>query len=295
MINNLFWNVYKQLERELLSFAENIYIDDTQINIYSMAIADRLVQTCIEIEALSKELYKQEGGTNSLNKAYFDKDCLNHLEQKWHLGEKAVMVTTTHLYLSNADNLLLHPLYEANLIKKCDWKLAYQAVKHNRMNCLKDGTLKNFIRAMAALYLLNIYYQDQVIYLDNNLHNLDSTFGSTFFSLKVHKFPGIDATKEYKKNKDFAECAYLIKASDESWDNARKAVEQLDNSTIKPAIQQTIEDIKRGLIKLDMVQTCFEKHRIEMAKRLNTIVPRETMNLIIKALNGIRYEAVLNK
>ena len=33
MGNNLYWNVYKSLERELLSLAEIIHIDDSQLDV----------------------------------------------------------------------------------------------------------------------------------------------------------------------------------------------------------------------------------------------------------------------
>ena len=38
MSNNLYWNVYKSLERELLTLAEIIHIDDVQLDVYSMKI-----------------------------------------------------------------------------------------------------------------------------------------------------------------------------------------------------------------------------------------------------------------
>ncbi len=53
----LYWQVYKNLEREFQSLAETIYIDDRQQEVYSMKIADLLIRTVIEIESLSKELY----------------------------------------------------------------------------------------------------------------------------------------------------------------------------------------------------------------------------------------------
>ena len=39
MKNNLYWNVYKSLERELLALAEIIHIDDKQLDVYSSVIS----------------------------------------------------------------------------------------------------------------------------------------------------------------------------------------------------------------------------------------------------------------
>ena len=94
MGNNLYWNVYKSLERELLSLAEIIHIDDSQLDVYSMKIADLLIRTTVEIESISKELYFREGGTKPDDKdLYFDTDCLALLESKWSLSKKVVMVS----------------------------------------------------------------------------------------------------------------------------------------------------------------------------------------------------------
>ena len=77
MKNNLYWNVYKSLERELLALAEIIHIDDKQLDVYSMKIADLLIRTSVEIESISKELYFREGGTKP-----DDKDLLGFVRVK---------------------------------------------------------------------------------------------------------------------------------------------------------------------------------------------------------------------
>lgn len=60
MSSTLYWNIYKSLERELLNLAETIHIDDSQLSVYSMRIANLLIRTVIEIESISKELYFRE-------------------------------------------------------------------------------------------------------------------------------------------------------------------------------------------------------------------------------------------
>lgn len=115
MKNNLYWNVYKLLERELLALAEIIHIDDKQLDVYSMKIADLLIRTSVEIESISKELYFREGGTKPDDKdLYFDTDCLALLESKWCLSNKVVMVSSPILYLEQDENLYLTPLHKAH-------------------------------------------------------------------------------------------------------------------------------------------------------------------------------------
>ena len=57
MKNNLYWNVYKSLERELLALAEIIHIDDKQLDVYSMKIADLLIRTSGECRLSNFLLY----------------------------------------------------------------------------------------------------------------------------------------------------------------------------------------------------------------------------------------------
>jgi undecaprenyl diphosphate synthase len=49
MNNNLYWNVYKSLEKEFVALADVIHIDDKQLDIYSMKIADLLIRTSGEL------------------------------------------------------------------------------------------------------------------------------------------------------------------------------------------------------------------------------------------------------
>lgn len=234
MSNNLYWNVYKSLERELLTLAEIIHIDDVQLDVYSMKIADLLIRTSVEIESISKELYFREGGTKPDDKGlYFDTDCLALLESKWSLSKKVVMISSPIFYLKEDDNIYLTPLHKAHkrVTSSSDWQRAYQAVKHNRAKSLNKGSLKHFIRSLAALYMLNIYYQNQSFKQGSNSNGnmFDASVGSSVFSVQIHPFPGIDASGGYSKNVNFEKCIYIIQATDETKEQARKVLEDLNN------------------------------------------------------------------
>ena len=69
-----------------------------------MHIADLIVRCAVEIESISKELYKNLGGNMSpIDKErkprdlYFDTDCLNLLEQHWTLSKKKLQYQQHHL------------------------------------------------------------------------------------------------------------------------------------------------------------------------------------------------------
>lgn len=194
VVPNLYWPVYKNLEKEFLQLSDYIHFCDEQMKVYSMHIADLIVRCSIEIEALSKELYNLLGGNmapvdkqGNKRDLYFDTDCLDLLEQKWHLGKKEITVSATTFYFTEEKNKRLTPLYKANKrgTSGSKWKQAYQAVKHDRRNSLKKANIENLLHAMGALYILNLYYKDERtdmgrVYLRDP--DFDSRAGSEIFS-----------------------------------------------------------------------------------------------------------------
>ena len=58
----LYWQVYKNLEKEFLGLADVIHVDDKQLEVYSMKIADLLIILIL----FSKGHYNQE----NLHKAF---------------------------------------------------------------------------------------------------------------------------------------------------------------------------------------------------------------------------------
>ncbi len=56
---------------------------------------------------------------------YFDTDCLEHLNTKWALGRKQVIISKSNVFFEHDENKSLIPLKNANIRGKCDWKEAY--------------------------------------------------------------------------------------------------------------------------------------------------------------------------
>lgn len=233
---NLFWPVYKNLEKEFLQLADYIHFSDDQTKVYSMYIGDLIIRCSIEIEAISKELYFNLGGDPSIvdtngNKRdlYFDTDCLDSLENKWRLSKKQVIVSTSSFYFSDDVNRILTPLYKANKrgTSGSKWKQAYQAVKHNRKSSLKMACIENLLHSMGALYILNLYYKNKTfsigrVYKTNN--EFDNRVGSDIFSVftysatELEMSPSMDDSCIYKQpDNDLDKTIYIIKYDDESF------------------------------------------------------------------------------
>lgn len=305
MSSTLYWNVYKALERELLDLSEAIHIDDSQLSVYSMRIANLLIRTVIEIESISKELYFRESGTKQDGKdLYFDTDCIKHLEDKWKLSKKVVIASNPALYLQ--DNLSFTPLHKASKrgTSSSKWQQAYQGVKHNRAKSLKEGNLQNFIYALGALYLLNLYYQNQEIDLGDKSEstNLDPSLGSSVFSVEIHPFQGINLNKEYKKTDDFERCTYLISPTDETYQSMKSALEKLNLEGNKITLRHVEQDLKsefhglseEQLSKIDIAQRVKELYDQYQIDGLNAAIESNKRELANAFTKG-KYVATLNK
>ena len=229
---NLFWPVYKSLEKEVLKLADYIHFSDDQTKVYSMHIANLIIRCSIEIEAISKELYiSLEGNqfpTNSNGEKrdlYFDTDCINLLVEKWNIDKKRVIVSAPTFYFVNENNKILTPLKKANRrgSSGSKWKRAYQAVKHDRKDSLNMATVENLLNAMGALYILNLYYKDECIEVSES-SKFDMSLGSDIFSIFTYKILNItespymdDKSAWPTKGSDLNQSTYIIKYTDESF------------------------------------------------------------------------------
>ncbi|MGV7095266.1 hypothetical protein [Desulfovibrio sp. QI0434] len=161
---NLFWPIYKNIERETLAIADYIHFSDDQSKVYSIRIADLIIRCAVEIESISKFLYTSNGGNQNVidsngnrRELYFDTDCIDFLNNLWKLSVKEIQICAKNFYFTKESNLTLTPLHKAN--KRGDsgssWKKAYQSIKHNRVKCIREATIKNLLNALGALLILN--------------------------------------------------------------------------------------------------------------------------------------------
>ncbi|MEE0842652.1 MAG: hypothetical protein U0M04_07145 [Christensenellales bacterium] len=247
---DLFWQIYLNLEHEVLTlskyveFADNqmvidkktgqtkIVLTESQLSTYSSHIADLLVRCCVEIEAISKELYFSNGGTKwrGASDVYFDRDCIGLLNQKWNVSQKVVVVTASNFNFCKDENRVLKPLHNAHVPSKTYWSKNYQAVKHDRYNNLHLGNIKALLQALAALYLLNIYYKDIKISTKYpEYRSIDMAFGSKIFSIKL---PSEKNVLNVINNQDISgilreeESPYILKYTDQSCKIVREDMEK---------------------------------------------------------------------
>lgn len=201
--SDIFWQTYLNLEKEAIEVSKYIFFTDevlvngnggiiaqscnTQLETFSPHIADLLVSCCVQIEAISKELYFDNGGTKSRGDStiFFDEDCLKLIDIKWQAHNKLVMIVAPFFNFTKDENRILKPLKKAHKKQGTYWEKAYQALKHDRYSSLQKGNVKAFIQALAALFLLNLYYRNDswvTKYTDISKH--DYSMGSAIFTVK---------------------------------------------------------------------------------------------------------------
>lgn len=238
--SSLYWGVYKNLENELMSLSNIIHIDDKQLDVYSVKIASLLISTCVEIEAISKELYFLEGGKEPEKESdlFFDTDCLALLNEKWDLAQKKIIIVSPNLFIENKEDIEFAPLHKAHKrgSSGASWARAYQAVKHNRVKSLNRGTLRQFIKSLGALYLLNVYLVSNKFDLGNTTSGFDARLGSDVFSVKVASCTGFSLKPESSLFiKPY--CPYLIKFTEDTRGDCEQVIEEMGTE-----INSTVED-----------------------------------------------------
>lgn len=276
--SDLFWQSYLNLERSFIELSEYIFITDSyiskkdgsyieqprpqQLETFSPRIADLLVQYCVQIEAISKELYYEiEGSTKHRGDEtiLFDTDCLKEIDKIWNTHDKTVIVTAFNL--SNSDNKILKPLHNAHKQGKPYWKKAYQAVKHDRYNCLSMGNVKALLHALSALYLLNLYYRkDRWIMSYQDIGKLDMSCGSKIFAVNPPKTNKDDGTALWDTgnipivgdspyiitytNSTYERITNLRKQGNKALDDFIKAQPEMNNQDFISHILNVVEDAK---------------------------------------------------
>lgn len=295
--SDIFWQTYLNLEKEVIEVSKFIFVTDvktvyekgvekvqpykTQLETYSPHIADLLVRCCVQIEAVSKELYFELGGEKKRGESTikFDTDCLKLLNKERETHKKKVLVVAPFFNLTNEENLVLRPLKDAHKQQGTYWERCYQAVKHDRYACLCCGNVKALIHALAALFLLNIYMRKdswQVSYKD--LGKMDFSIGSSLFSI----VPPVAGDIWYGNQPKHNDSPYVIVYQDEAYKRIEKA-QQAENDARIAYWQQQPELKEKEFI--DQLNAEFDKkkqdpnHRViviwELAKyRLNKLVPQ---------------------
>jgi hypothetical protein len=236
---NLYWSVYRNLEKEIMQLANEIHFDDSQIKVYSIKIVDLIFRCSAEIESISKDIYRDEIKKEPKNAG----ECINYFETNWLLNKKQVVMSAISFYFQKEFIPSFAPFdYIKN--DENDYYSAYNAIKHDRVKNIKKANVNILIRAMAALYLLNIYYRkdkftvksegDIPFNFDNSLgsdipSNFDNSLGSDIFSVKIGHthYDQINGDNSVSRGEHARTCVFLTRYPQDIYERIKKKQEEV--------------------------------------------------------------------
>ena len=241
-MSNIYWPVYLNLEKSVDELAFAIHIDDEQMGVYSTRIMELIIRAAAEIESLSKELYRANGGTKNSAAIKYDDDAIKLLNNRWQLEQKKVIISSAHCFQTNR---VLKPFVK-NEVRTASstgkhtysWNNAYQNLKHDRGNSMKFGSVRYLFDILAALFVLNLYHRDEVIKLGKDQAGVGFplNMGSSLFSVEICAGPNYDGKGVYKKKANFDSSLYYVDRTPES---AKEFQDSMDafNNAINIAVQ----------------------------------------------------------
>lgn len=305
---NSYWPVYKNFEEEIIQLTKYINFDDKQMNVYSMYIADLIMRIVVEIESLAKELYKANGGPDVFDNngdtrdLYFDTDCIKYLNSKWNICEREIMVSCTRFNFVN--NKIIRPLHNANKrgTSSSKWNRAYQAVKHDRRNNLEKGNIENLILSLGALYILNIYYKNEVYQYESSA-SFDNRLGSDIFAATFLdaanssiSIDDSDNSIDSNEKEKLTSALCIIKYTDDSWNLMHDELSRYNSDII--SYLTNLPEFKRKM-KKEISDNGIEN----VSSIFQTLVNSEQQNYVRKhppitlgrTISNAKKEVILNK
>ncbi|MDL2239153.1 hypothetical protein LJC25_01885 [Bacteroidales bacterium OttesenSCG-928-K03] len=299
-MTNIYWPVYKNIEQETIKLSYNIHFDDNQLNVFSTKIMDLILRAAAEIESISKELYKLNGGSKT-GEIKYDEDAIKYLKNIWKIDKKEVIISNSNCFQTTRVILpfVKNETRTGKTTLTYSWNNAYQNLKHDRANSLNFGSVKYLFDILAALFILNIYYKNETFSLNTDSQGtiFPINLGSDLFSVILSKENGGLINGSYHKNTDFDKAIYFIKMTNEDTLNVDKCHEEFQQQfkeqlLMEPKITTYLSDNNKiidDLTHYDIVSILGTDDHFKALQRCSKLF--ELRNI----LNNSQYEAVLNK
>ena len=181
MSGNLYWSTYKQIEKEALELSHNIAFDDKQLEVYSPKILDLIIRISTNIESLYLDIYRVNfGGDVEIGQAIKD------VAKKYKLEEKTIHISHENFSINTLRTI---KPFQYKKKSKDDFYSTYNALKHDRAKNLHKATVYTLLRSLAALYVLNVIYDDRIIPVQNDIYGtevpIEYSYNTEIFSANV--------------------------------------------------------------------------------------------------------------
>ena len=177
---DMYLPVYEKIEKEIIEFSSCMFFDDNLLKVYSLNIADLIIRCAIEIESLVKDIYRKEEKCEPETPG----QCIKWLDSKCNISKKTVTIISPYFHFERLKEFVP---FDYKKDSEDDYYSIYNAIKHDRVKNIEKANLYILIRIVGALYILNVIYRGERIYLDRDRygHTLDRTSGSKIFSFSL--------------------------------------------------------------------------------------------------------------
>lgn len=232
---NQYWPIYKRLEQSFEELTYNIHICDEQLDVYSSTIADMLIRIGTEIEAISKAIYIRHFDPNAKAKDIkFDYCAIKKFVGEWKLDQKVVILSHLNCFCKNKQYrpFVKDEQNASNGKMTFSWNNAYQHLKHDREQSFSKGNLRYLLSGMAALFVLNLYYKDEIFDLgaDHSANSFDPSLGSSVFSIQISPATAWDGHGNRHQAPDFSEAIYFVDREAEYARNYQEAAAKFNEA-----------------------------------------------------------------
>lgn len=295
-MTNIYWPVFKNLERGVSELTFAIHVDDTQLDVYSSRITDLILRAAAEIESLAKELYAQNGGTKT-GQIKYDDDAIKHLKNLWALDKKVVVISSPNCFQTQR---VLTPLVKnvtrtGSAKQTYSWNNAYQNLKHDRGNSIAFGSVRFLFDIMAALFVLNVYFRDETIELgkDSSGTTFEPGVGSELFSVQFASRHSYDGKGQYKKPDDFDESIYFMDWTEDSAKPYLESVANMEQHRVQLILQNP--KIQEYCSQNDVTNYEGNLAWDVLGKDEYVALIQQTMRAVPIKIDQLLYHALLNK
>jgi|GEM_PF-1823627 len=274
---NLYFPVYRSIESEVIELSKGIYFSDEQLKVYSIKISELLSRCLTEIESLYKDLYRRlEGGDPEKIG-----DAWRFLDTEWEMSAKQLAVTSDNFFFDKSFQPHFAPFDYVNGSPD-DFYSAYNAIKHDRAKNLPKADLNALIRALGALYILNIYYKD------GPLPSAAFTPKKADRAIGVFLDIGLDLDELLKSSLyiEYMPYDYIIWQED-NLEELQEIISKLDESDIE-VIMGHLKEPTTNLLAVSNKLFALENPKISIGDTL-----RKTLNTFEKIATG-EIETIIN-
>lgn len=306
---NPYWPVFLSIEGEVSTLMDHIHCTPGQFSVYSTKMVGILLQAVSEVESISKDLYARETGKPK-DGIQFDHVALKKLNSLWRLDKKVVDIATHRFYGSKEERALIPFRKDATTKgqKNWTWNDAYQNLKHNRIDNLHKGNLENLLSATAALFLLNLYYDEREVPLgiDSEGNWFRTDRGSSVFSIRtsrVSSLSDIRGRRYFVDDRDgYDKSTYVIAPTEESIDRQEIAFTRMNEAIHNEFRAQMLEVVQADLLARtgkeflsEELHSHQDRGRSPEAMGKTLVNSKDVEEAYMQLMASKEYRAILNK